>query len=163
MRLILLPLLMIALAPSVLRADQDLIAELSQELTKIGQDLGKGAKVVRTGERVDLTFRTRTFFVHGSSKSGRYDLEPHKETGPSIDGLMVRIWLNEGVYNGQAMIPQTLNQKYWKTQLHQVPVSEGQQHLRLNLSYGARPNKEVLAKVVALVHARKDAGGKAAK
>lgn len=123
------------------------LKKLSAGLAEIAKDLGEGTELQTDQANVGLAFRTRTFMVHGGSKTGRFAKKAHQEKGPDVDGLMVEVRVGEGRYLGAAVTPQTLRRPYWKTFINQYPISKGREYLFLSLSTGARPNREVVAKV----------------
>lgn len=124
------------------------LKELSAGLSEIAKDLGEGTELqTDQANSVRLSFRPRTFMVHGGSKTGRFAKKAHEEKGPDVDGLMVEVRVGEGRYLGAAATPQTLRRPYWKTFINQYPISQGREHLFLSLSTGAQPNREVVSKV----------------
>jgi hypothetical protein len=67
--------------------------------------------------------------------------------GPSYDGFIVSLALQDGQYVGAAVIPQDLRRPYWTTFVYAYPISKGKQHLHVNISYGSRTDRKVIQQI----------------
>lgn len=122
-------------------------------LSEIAKNLGEGVTIqFDRAKHVRLSFHTRTFLVYGGSKTGRYAKKAHEEEGPDVDGIMVEVRVAEGRYLGAAQTPQTLRRPYWQTFINEYPIAKGRQHLFLNLSTGARPNRKIVSQIHQLLN-----------
>jgi hypothetical protein len=106
-------------------------------------------------------FQTRNFQVYARSKSGKIADEPHNERGPDYRGFLMRVTaqLQSAKYVGAADIPQDLREPYWTTFINAVDLSGEEGYLWLQLSYGSRTDKKLLATIkeaVGMVRASED-------
>ncbi len=70
---------------------------------------------------------TMMFTLHSKSKSGEVSPNTYQEEGPNFKGFMLRVALNDGKYQGAAVVPQTLQGPYFQVQVRRVcghPVTE---------------------------------------
>ncbi len=108
--------------------------ELRQELA----DLGAIEYHFENGERtLIVAFKTRTFMVHGSSMVGERSREAHEVIGPSYEGFLVRVHLQEQGEINQPVVPQTIREPYWNTDLNAYSLASGEQ-VYVVTSYGSR-------------------------
>jgi hypothetical protein len=94
-----------------------------------------------------VRYQTRKFMVHGRSKIGKVSEKAHETEGPSYKGFLMRIYLEERGQIRAAVIPQTLRQPYWDTDLNIVELPGDQKQLYWTLSYGVRAPVETKKKI----------------
>ncbi len=51
---------------------------------------------------------------------------------------MISIAIRDGKYEGQAVVPQSLNERYWQTYIDRPATQNGKSHYVINFSYGSR-------------------------
>ena len=88
-------------------------------------------------------YHTQTFKIHTVHKTGAISETAHDEEGPNVDGILMKVTLQDGPYQGAADIPQDLKTPYWTTFINAYPVATGK-HLWLGLSYGIRADKKLM-------------------
>ncbi len=111
-------------------ADDSPLSQVAERLSKIAEDMKPVASVEQNGRAVTLSYNTRKFMVHNTDKLGRHSEKAHKTIGPSYDGLIVQVTVQDGRYAGAARIPQNLRRPYWTTFVNAYPIAKGQQHLQ---------------------------------
>jgi len=77
---------------------------------------------------------TRTFLVHIPLKTGEWQ-DAREVKGPNRRGILCRIDLIEGKYQGAAALPQTFDYRYFKTLAMAVASPSGSAYLYVHLSY----------------------------
>ena len=105
-----------------------------------------------TGEIV-ADYHSRDFQVYTIFKNGKIADQPHSERGPEYDGFLLRVTWQPGEYHGAAEIPQDVRKPYWTTYINAVPVPGKQGYLWIQLSYGARTDREILKTLKAAIGA----------
>ena len=78
------------------------------------------------------------FTVHGRSMTGEVSRETYEEEGPNYKGFLLRVSLHEGVYSGQAAVPQTLQGPYYPTFIDAAATPDGKKYHSVSFSYGSR-------------------------
>jgi hypothetical protein len=91
-------------------------------------------------------YHTQTFKIHTIQKTGAISEMAYDEAGPNVDGIFLKVSLQDGPYRGAAVIPQDLHRPYWTTFLNAYPVDDGK-YLWLSLSYGSRADKKLMEAV----------------
>jgi hypothetical protein len=86
---------------------------------------------------------TQTFKIHTILKTGEVSEKAHDEEGPNVDGILLDVTLQDGPYQGAAVIPQDLKGPYWTTFINAYQVADGR-YLWLRLSYGSRADKKLM-------------------
>jgi hypothetical protein len=86
---------------------------------------------------------TMTFTLHGRSMTGEISAKTHTEEGPNFKGFLLRLTLEDGSYQGQAAVPQTLQDPYWRTFLDAIPVPGANRHYWLSFAEGTRLDPEL--------------------
>ena len=98
-----------------------------------------------------VKYRCRKFMVHGGSKPGAFSEKPHEVEGPDLRGFLLRVHVqDEGTVN-QAVVPQTIRQPYWRTDLDITVVPGTGHQLYWALAYGSRTDESLLNGVRAAV------------
>lgn len=77
---------------------------------------------------------TRLFCIHIPLKTGEWQ-EAREVRGPNRKGILGDIRLVPGQYDGQAVLPQTFDERYFKTLVMAVPSPGREQYLYVHLSY----------------------------
>lgn len=85
---------------------------------------------------------TMVFTVHRHSKTGEIWKETDQVEGPNFRGFMISISVRDGKYEGQAVVPQSLNERYWQTYIDRPATEDGKGHYVINFSYGARLDRD---------------------
>ena len=75
--------------------------------------------------------------AHGPSKVGERSREAHEVVGPSHNGFLVRIHLQEPGTVNQAVVPQTIREPYWNKDIGVHRLSSGEQ-VYVATSYGSK-------------------------
>lgn len=104
-----------------------------------------GVVVVEGGAYV-YRYHTQIFKIHNVHKTGKVSETAHDEEGPNVDGVLLKVSLQDGPYRGAAEIPQNLGRAYWTTFINAYPVASGK-YLWLSLSYGSQADKRLLEAV----------------
>lgn len=81
---------------------------------------------------------TMLFTVHGRSKSGEIFPQTYQEEGPNFKGFMLRIKQVKGVYEGAAVVPQTLRGPYYSTYIAAPATKDGLNYYWVRFSFGGR-------------------------
>jgi hypothetical protein len=92
-----------------------------------------------------VKYKTRKFMIHSGSKIGRYSEKAHEEEGPSYQGFLLSLHLQKKGTVNQAVVPQTIRQPYWRTDLNVTIVDKSDCQLYWGLSYGSRTDEKLLA------------------
>ncbi len=100
------------------------------------------AEVKRTDTSYIAKHGVMQFTVHGQSKTGEIAAQTHQEEGPNYRGFILDIALQDGRYQGAAVIPQHLKRPYWTTFIDAAAVAGEDKHLWIRFSYGGRLDPE---------------------
>lgn len=137
LRRLLLPLLacLILLAP-VAEGKRALprMHKFSEEMQKLVTQEYPGATAEITPGKIDIAFKTRKFMIHYPLMTGEWQ-EAVEVAGPDRKGIMVHIEMHALPYDGQAVAPQTFNNRYY---LRYLLVPESKRcdcYLHATLSY----------------------------
>jgi hypothetical protein len=101
------------------------------------------------GRSLAIKFRARKFMIHSGSMVGKYSLKAHETTAPAYDGFMLKVHLQEAGTVNQAVVPQTIKQPYWITDLDVTQVSGTKKQIYWGLSYGSRMDMRILSDIKA--------------
>ena len=102
-------------------------------------------------DKIHFECDTRLFVVHEADMTGRWQ-DPWEERGPNPGGILCDITLEKGKYQGQAVVPQTFDKRYFKLLLL-APYSEKQdEHLEVHLYYPRNVNDDFLKQFTELVN-----------
>ena len=93
-----------------------------------------------TAEGVHFEADTRGFLIHLPLLTGEWQ-EAREIKGPNRNGILCDIRWGEGKYDGQALLPQTFDDRYFKTLVMVVPPpgQNGYLHVRLSYPDGVNP------------------------
>ena len=78
------------------------------------------------------------FTIHSRWKTGEISEKTRTVEGPNYRGFMLEVSLQEGLYQGAAVVPQTLDRPYWKTYIDAINKEDSGKHLWVSFSYGGR-------------------------
>jgi hypothetical protein len=139
----------------VLKADDDaLLHELEQTirtaLPELEQDLE--FEYPTSSRSLVVNYRTRTFMVHGQSRSGEFDEQAHETIGPGHTGFQLKLHVQDAGAVNAAVVPATIRGPYWATDLD-VHLLEGtDKQVYAGLSYGSRVDEALLNRVRDALH-----------
>ena len=95
-------------------------------------------------DSLQVTYLPQKFLVHRHDMTGRIATNAVEETGPSYKGFVLRVDLQPLGEVNQAVIPQTLHEPYWETQLEVTVVSGTTNQIFTVLSYGSQTDNDLL-------------------
>jgi hypothetical protein len=110
----------VALASTTVNAD-----EWQTKLQSVIRQFDTNAVVVIENGAYVYRHNTQTFKIHTIHKTGEFSTQAHDEEGPNVDGIFLKVTLQDGPYQGSAEIPQDLRGPYWTTFINDYPVSGG--------------------------------------
>ena len=139
-------LLLVALISTACAADSPL-GEVDQSLTEIVRRYFPDAKIERAENAYIAKHGTMEFTVHNSSKTGEFSPQAGEEEGPNFKGFILDIRVNEGPYQGAAVVPQELRRPYWTTYITAERVPGKDKHYFIGFSYGGRLDPEFKAAI----------------
>lgn len=128
----------VAIASRTAKAD-----EWQTKLQSVIRSFDTNAVVTIENGAYVYRFHTQMFKIHTIQKTGGITETAHDEEGPNVDGIFLKVSLQDGSYRGAAEIPQDLRRPYWTTFINAYPVATGK-HLWLGLSYGSRANQKLM-------------------
>lgn len=91
-----------------------------------------------------VSYRTRTFSVHGQSKAGEWTERARQETGPDYRGFRLVVSVDALKGPHQIVLPQVLRGPYWTSDCELTPLPAGGKRLYWVLSYGSRTDEKTL-------------------
>lgn len=109
---------------------RSLTAKIRQHCPEAQIEVTEQAFIAKSG--------TMMFTVHNRSKTGEIFPTTHQEEGPNFKGFLLQVSLQDGPYQGAAVIPQTLQGPYFATLIDGPPTERGDQHYWVGFSYGSR-------------------------
>ncbi len=128
-------------APALLKAEKALRAVLADV------DPEPLFEYSEHSESLIVKYRTRKFMVHRTTKIGKHSEKAIEVEGPSYQGFLLKIHLqNAGTVN-QAVVPQTIRRPYWTMDLDVTLIRATDKQLYWALSYGSRVNKDLLKQI----------------
>jgi hypothetical protein len=93
---------------------------------------------------------TRLFCIHIPLMTGEWQ-EAREVRGPNRNGILSDIRLVPGRYDGQAVLPQTFDDRYFKTLVMAVSSPTHDQYLYVHLSYPDSVSPDFLTEVTELL------------
>ncbi|MCA9040290.1 MAG: hypothetical protein KDA65_08095 [Planctomycetaceae bacterium] len=137
---ILLLLVVCFLCPKGMAATKEQ-TELELRIRSLIAEYFPDAHISQENDQLSASHGTMRFTVHGHSKTGERAGLTYQVEGPNFEGFLFSLSVNEGKYQGQAVIPQTLREPYWETYIDRPPTEDGAGHYVINFSYGSRLNQ----------------------
>jgi hypothetical protein len=83
------------------------------------------------------SYDTMVFTVHGRLKTGEILSTTYQVVGPNVKGFILAIHAEKGLYNGQAIVPQIVQEPYYVTFIDSPPTEDGKGHYSITFSYGS--------------------------
>jgi hypothetical protein len=102
-------------------------------------------------EKMHFEQETRIFIVHEPTKTGEWQ-DPWETRGPKPGGILCDVTLQEGRYQGAAVVPQTFDKRYFKVLLMAPYSAEHDCHLLVHLSYPGNVSGEFLKEFTEFVN-----------
>lgn len=99
------------------------------------------------GRQIVVEYSTRDFQVYSVFKDGKIGEQLHVERGPTHVGFLLRVTYQAGQYRGAAVAGQDIRHPYWKTYFTVIESPDAMSHLHVQLSYGSRTDRELLAEL----------------
>lgn len=87
------------------------------------------------GTSLTLRYMTRKYMVYPSNMTGRLGRELTEREGPDDGGVLLEVTVQRKGAANQAVVPQTIKDPYWKTDLNVYPVENSTKQLCIALSY----------------------------
>jgi hypothetical protein len=91
-----------------------------------------------------VKYKTRKFMVHSRSMIGKYAEKAEEQEGPSYQGFLLRLYLQEAGTVNQAVVPQTIKEPYWQTDLNVTMINKTEQQFFWGLLYGTQTKNGLL-------------------
>jgi hypothetical protein len=136
-------LLLIMFGAIVASGAEELPADLIARLTKAIRERCPDAEISAKGAAFSAKFGTMMFTVHYRSMTGEVSKETRQEEGPNFRGFVLSVSLQNGRYEGQAMVPQALKEPYFETYIDAVPTEDAKGHFWIRFSYGSRTDSKL--------------------
>jgi hypothetical protein len=102
-------------------------------------------------DKIHFEHDTRVFIVHEAYKTGEWQ-DPWEERGPKPGGVHCDLTLQQGRYQGAAMVPQTFDKRYFTVLLLAPYSSKRDAHLMVHLAYPRDVNPEFLKQFTELIN-----------
>jgi hypothetical protein len=103
------------------------------------------------GQRLTAKYGTMIFTIHRDWKTGEILKETDQVEGPNFRGFILSITVAPGQYDGQAVVPQTLDERYWHTYIDRPPTEDGKGYYVINFSYGSKTDRDFMNGVFELL------------
>lgn len=100
-----------------------------------------------SGRTLQVAYKSRMYKIHGRSMTGEVSPKAHDELGPSFQGFVLRVRLQQKGEVNQAVTPQTLQKPYWRTDLDVTPLPGTQRQVFWSHSYGVRTDTDLLTQI----------------
>jgi hypothetical protein len=117
--------------------------ELVQKLTMAIRQHCPDAKIAVTKTEFVAKFETMMFTLHRRGKGGDVFPDTYQDEGPKAKGFILRVTLNDGTYQGAAVVPQTLREPYFSTYIDASAAKQKDKHYFISFSYGSRLDKNL--------------------
>jgi hypothetical protein len=102
-------------------------------------------------DKIHFEHDTRIFIVHEAYKTGEWQ-DPWEERGPKPRGIHCDLSLQQGRYQGAAMVPQTFDKRYFSVLLLAPYSSKRDAYLMVHLKYPRDVSPEFLKQFTELVN-----------
>lgn len=117
--------------------------DLVQKLTAAIRQHCPDATIAVTNDRFTAKNGTMMYTLHSRSMTGAVSPETYQKEGPNYKGFMLSVALEDGEYQGQPVVPQTLREIYYDAFIDAVPVEGGAKHYEIGFAYGSRLDPEL--------------------
>lgn len=137
-------------------------AELIEKLTGVITNLCPDAVIEVDEHRFSAKHDTMVYTIHSRSKTGEVYQQTYEQEGPGFRGFILTVALNDGKYEGAAMVPQTLQGPYFPTFIDAPSTGDGERHYQVHFSYGPRLDpelKKAILKAIPRTKFQQDGGG----
>lgn len=121
--------------------------QLADQISALVTEHFPDAVIAQDNGKITAKHGTMIFTIHRHWKTGEIRKETDQIEGPNFEGFMISISVEDGRYEGQAMVPQTLNRRYWQEYIDRPPTADGKGHYVINLSYGSRIDRDFMKAV----------------
>jgi hypothetical protein len=139
MRIALLSLFALSLSSFSGRATDPLPDDLVKSLSAtIKENCPEAEITIGEGGAFTAKHGTMMFTVHSTSKTGEVYPQTFQKEGPNFKGFILTVSLQEGRYEGAAVVPQTLQGPYFPTYIDGPATDDGRKHYWVTFSYGSR-------------------------
>ncbi|MGY8770297.1 MAG: hypothetical protein ACKVH8_17915 [Pirellulales bacterium] len=115
---------------------------IEKKIRKVVEQFFPEAEISQDNGTWTAKHATMMFTIHRHAMTGEVYKKTDQREGPNFKGFILSLSTQEGVYHGQAVVPQTLNQRYWSTFIDGPTTEDGKHHLMINFSFGSRLDKE---------------------
>jgi hypothetical protein len=122
--------LLVSAAPAAHPDLKPLVAEVSALVTRHYPK----AIVTRDNQTIRFEFSTRKFMLHEPLKTGEWQ-DAHEEVGPQKGGVWGWMELRDGKYNGQAILPQAFDKRYFVLNVIAPYSKKLDRHLYVHLKH----------------------------
>jgi hypothetical protein len=124
--------------PGMSLAGEPLPGELVKKLTVAVRDTCPDAQIQVSNNVFTAKYGTMLFTLHNKSKTGEVYPQTYPTEGPNFRGFILTVSLENGPYEGAAVIPQTLQGPYFPTFIDGPAAEDGRKHYWVTFSYGSR-------------------------
>lgn len=94
-----------------------------------------------------VKYKTQKFMVHSIYKTGKISEKAYETEGPSYEGFMLKVQIEDKKTIHQAVIPQRINEIYWNTDLNHTVINNTDKQICWGLSFGVRTDKKLLEEI----------------
>jgi hypothetical protein len=125
------------------------LKQVAVALRPVLEKLDPQADIAYPGSASSLVvgYRSQPYKIHGRSMTGEVSPDAHDEIGPSFQGFVLRVHLQDKGEINQAVTPQTIGEPYWQTYLDVTPIEGTQKQIYWALSYGSRTDANLLSQI----------------
>lgn len=118
--------------------------ELADRVSKLVHQHYPAAQIAQDNGNFTAKHGTMTFAIHRRSKTGEILQQTTQVEGPNDKGFMFSMSVQDGSYEGQAVVPQTLRNVYWQTYVDRAPTEDGNGHYVISFSFGSRIDSDFM-------------------
>jgi hypothetical protein len=146
---LLLSLLALNVAGASGRAAEPLSADLIKQLSNAIMEHCPEAEIAISESGVfTAKHGTMMYTLHSTSKTGEVYPQTYQKEGPNFKGFILTVSLQDGRYEGAAVVPQTLQGPYFPTLIDAPGTGNGQKHYRITFSYGSRLDAQMKSAIL---------------
>ena len=138
--------------PQEPKAPHPTLQALKLEIEKIAKESMPGAKAQFVNDTLVAEYKTRPYMVHTHLKTGEFAETSHEQTGPSAEGIMLRLYVGHGKeYLGERVIRQDFHETYWMEYLDARAIKDKNEHVWMELAYGFKADPKTVDALKAAV------------